>query len=645
MPRVIARPKLYSLSFDGTNSRKVSFGAATNARSQVFTLSGWAKLSNTNSGANRTLVGDSTANGIQVRVNASQQLNLVKESAANLSSSTGTVPMGQWFHWAVSFDTSLATTTRYYINGQPAGTSTATATFVLTALEIGNRGSSEVFCGNIARHVQFNQVLTDAQVAQLYATGDCGVTPSLLADFTEGSGGTTTESSANAYVGTITGATWSTDIPYQARTTATNRQSAVGFNSTLVFNGTTSRVNATSISGLGSGLTVITTVKPYDTTTVQGIFGNATGTSDQLLLRVGTDRFYGRFFNGTTSYNASSSIVTKGNWYTLAYTYDGASTAALYVNNVLQVGTTAATSASANSMTIGARNDNTILFSGQVGQTLVYNRVLTATELSNYYTSGIIPTTGLVRRYDLSEGAGSTAFDSSAGPVNGTITAGSYTADVPSKTRLLVGGNLVANPDFEFAPPGSTAMSSGAGNYLDGTVAGSATNSLFSWGSGTTSAGSWNIKFDNTQSVTGTTSIKASTLAGSSAASVQSAPILTAAGMAASGIPVLPNTQYTGTCWVKTNYTSGTASGAGGRVNFVTRTANGTFLSDNYIVSNINSTTGWTQYTGTFTTSASTRYVAIKLEVFSNPGTLIMDAWFDGVTLTPTTNTTRTLVT
>jgi hypothetical protein len=95
---------------------------------------------------------------------------------------------------------------------------------------------------------------------------------------------------------------------------------------------------------------------------------------------------------------------------------------------------------------------------------------------------------------------------------------------------------------------------------------------------------------------------------------------------------------------MKTSLGSGDATN-GARVNFQERNGAGTAVTSNQPTA-VKTTTDWTLYTVTFTTNANTRFINPVLQIYGHQGTatLIMDAWFDEVTIKPTTAVTRAAV-
>jgi len=156
-----------------------------------------------------------------------------------------------------------------------------------------------------------------------------------------------------------------------------------------------------------------------------------------------------------------------------------------------------------------------------------------------------------------------------------------------------------------------------------------------------TVAGRGRMQFDSTEKYSGNYSFKVSTTAVSS---YIQASLGYAGASRPKSIPVLPSTSYTYSFWIKTQVNSGAAT-TGAFVNFGEYNGAGSYVTENPKGAT-NTTAGWTQYTGTFTTAATTRFVYVLMTVRGNDGTgtLVMDAWFDDITLTKTTPETRTAI-
>ncbi len=344
---------------------------------------------------------------------------------------------------------------------------------------------------------------------------------------------------------------------------------------------------------------------------------------------------------GVKDYDSTGSTIQPGVWVFACAVLDASNDVTFYLNGVLDsvvTGTNPATT-TAGVTSLGQRATPTDRHIGNLSGVRVFNRELTAQEILSLY-NGTVPS-GVIAEYKLNEGAGSIAYDTSGNGNHGTITAGTYTADVPTKKRELVGGNLVKNGDFEFAPP-FTAATTTSVRWIDGTAAGSLTNNLFKWATFGI-AGSATAMFDNAMgtSTSSSNTIKLSTLSVASNIEVSNVRIANAENVIFV-VPVLPNTSYTATFLMKTVVNSGSST-TGANASFTERTAAGLFVKDNPSTPVV-ATTDWNKYSVIFTTSATTRYITPKLRVIGTDGaaTLIMDAWFDDITLTKTTPETRT---
>lgn len=126
----------------------------------------------------------------------------------------------------------------------------------------------------------------------------------------------------------------------------------------------------------------------------------------------------------TTAYRCSNTVFTAGTWYLVTGVYDAsAQTLHMYVNGVLDDGALTGTVPTSlyntsQNFAIG-RKGNGGYFNGYIDDARVYNRAITATEILNLYKS-----TGLIGRWKMDEGSGSTAADSSGHGYTGTLTLG-----------------------------------------------------------------------------------------------------------------------------------------------------------------------------------------------------------------------------
>ena len=338
------------------------------------------------------------------------------------------------------------------------------------------------------------------------------------------------------------------------------------------------------------------------------------------------------------AFNSLSNTAAKDSWIHIAVTYLPSGTCNLYFNGSLKQTLTSSGTmsvAAAQTLVFGNRSyadaPNGCNLSNIVWQNTTTS--WTNAQVLDLY-NGKAPA-GTTMVLPLNEGAGSIAYDTSGNGNNGTITSGTWTRDTPSKTRKTVNGNLVYNGDFEIAPVVNVAQTTASSNWLDGTSTGSTTNNTFGWRK-FNYTGSQHAYFDSTEKYLGQYSLRLSTLGTGATIGVTNATQATLDPF--TSIPCTPSTAYTLKFWMKTNVVSGSAtSGA-----FLRISAGN--VSDS---TKVKTTTDWTQYTVTVTTGGAISTISIEARIIGNDGagTLIMDAWFDDITLTPTTPTTRTATT
>lgn len=211
------------------------------------------------------------------------------------------------------------------------------------------------------------------------------------------------------------------------------------FVNSLRFGGSTV-VRATTVSGLDTGCTFAAWFTTSSTdANPRNIVENSLATDKRLVMMRNGATIRAGFFNGTAYTTKSSVDILPNRWYSSIFTWDGTATQ-LYINSVAQVGTQTPAASAGGTFAIGARGDATTqTWIGNIARVMIFNRAITADEATAFYSAGTVPS-GLVRRYDLNEGTGTTATDTSGTGVNGTITSGTWSTDVPMKLRTEASG-------------------------------------------------------------------------------------------------------------------------------------------------------------------------------------------------------------
>ena len=238
----------------------------------------------------------------------------------------------------------------------------------------------------------------------------------------EGTGNKVNDASGQGNIGTITGATWANGKRGKA----------------LIFNGSSDKIvipNSTNLNISGSEIT-------------SSVWFKASALSGKtMLLNKGS---YGHHWNYGIGLNganlmfrhhngdiiSTSITVPLNSWNNFTAVYSGGNDY-FYFNGLL-VDTKSDTGwqeqTGSHQLTLGAAyNINTDLYSeffnGTIDEVRIYNRALTATEISKLYSSGQVTrkqvaNTGLVGYWSLNDGAGTRAVDSSGNLKHSTLSGG-----------------------------------------------------------------------------------------------------------------------------------------------------------------------------------------------------------------------------
>lgn len=149
------------------------------------------------------------------------------------------------------------------------------------------------------------------------------------------------------------------------------------------------------------------------------------------------------FSDGSTAATSATNAYQFNRWYFLSITRTSAGVTNIYINNALtgsanQSGGTPS-SAGLENLSIGNRVAGDRGYDGILSNLRIFNRILTATELTDVYLAMSPPSdaaTSQLAYYALTEGSGSTASDTSGNGRNGTISNATYTTNVPFNARV-----------------------------------------------------------------------------------------------------------------------------------------------------------------------------------------------------------------
>lgn len=412
------------------------------------------------------------------------------------------------------------------------------------------------------------------------------------------------------------------------RTAATNRVAVQDMKSSLMMTSSTSYVSLGAKTYLdGKPFTFYGWVKPTNYSARLFHYGfNYAGNAGYLVRLSASANIV--LFTGTSSALSVGAGITPHQWVWLGVTYDGSSVVKFYKNGAYLSQTTMSPRVASGGTFLCAENTTGNAISTHKNQG-IHDVVLTDTEMA-LAAQGIQQTRGQLGYYTYNEGSGTTAYDSSGNGNNGTITSGTFTSDVPTKKRGVVGGNLVYNGDFEYAPP-FTAATTANSRFIDGTAGGNSSLDLhFKWRTNGAS-NNFTAQYDSVEKKSGSYSMKVSLTNAAGFAGITWGNQNTTSTM----IPVLQNTSYTMSGWVKTTGVFPGAAkidmieydGALGIPNVQSTTA-------------VGGTTDWTFYTKTFTTGSTTRFIQPRAALGTGA---VSSAWFDDIQLRPTAELKRTV--
>lgn len=540
---------------------------------------------------------------------------------------------GRWYHVLI---TDAGGSLKCYVNGvyQGINLTYTRGTLTLDQTAFGALWRTAVvnnWNGKLSEVKIFNSAITSSQAQELYATGSVSyVSP--VASYALYDQPFTYIDSIAGNNGTGTATTYSTDTPVQlASVVSDDKSSANGSAISPVGSVDTVTPNAGTVIGMAK-------ISAYDGSTICTFYG-ADGTSDSWRFNVENNTGYPFLWTVNTSASGATNPkpliqlpLNKWFYFALIQTVSGGVvTGKIYINGkLIGIGTRTSDVRACSRFAI---NSNSTVKTMAV---IVYERELTPTEIRNYCFNRIVPS-GAKINWPRQEGAGNINYDVSGNGANGTGGTLTWSSNTPSKKRKAVGENLVVNGDFSYVPVVNVATTT-TNKFIDGT-SGGASNNIFGWSF--SKVGTASALFDVTNlSPSGKPSLKLSTLA---VASLSAAYIPLKGFSVATNdngvlsIPVTPNTSYTLSFLMKTNLVSGVSDdGAGILCSCSTGGGGATFSA--YPIS-IFGTSGWTLYTDTFTTSATSRSIQVspRIEGRTGTGTLIMDAWFADIKLQKTT--------
>ncbi len=304
----------------------------------------------------------------------------------------------------------------------------------------------------------YNSVLSASQIAAIYNGGTGtpnAVAPGLVGwwRLDEGSGQIVSDSSGNGnngFLGTTSGSeaadpTWNSTAgngtPDGVVSTAYEIPRYIPKASALTFDGSATKVAISNPAGdqvaTPSG-TISTWINRAATASANKTIYDLAGTGNNGAIlyadsaagtgiTAGSIRF--QYGTGSTTSTVDGPVPTNGSWYQVTVAWNS-SGVRLYVNGALSASSNTVTSITVPSSSyLGAQGGSSNYFNGTIGETRLYNKALSAVDISQMYakssTNTVAPQANLLEAWRADEGTGATFNDASGVGANGTITIGS----------------------------------------------------------------------------------------------------------------------------------------------------------------------------------------------------------------------------
>jgi len=229
--------------FSGGGTDNVSLGAATDfdwERTQAWSFSMWS-MTTPDVSTQKTLFAKQQNSGefigyaLAIIATTHQYRVFIRSTSASLIQLTSVVRAtpNMWKHIVCTYDgSSTAAGVKLYINTD-SKTLTVNNDTLTTSIDngvltrLGSRdGGANPYKGYMADVAVYDSVLTQAQINDIYWNNKFPVSPYARFTFSDGSGGTLTDSSGNARHGTINGLDWTTLKPFGLRNNSTARSAS-----------------------------------------------------------------------------------------------------------------------------------------------------------------------------------------------------------------------------------------------------------------------------------------------------------------------------------------------------------------------------------------------------------------------------------
>lgn len=194
-----------------------------------------------------------------------------------------------------------------------------------------------------------------------------------------------------------------------------------------------------------ANMTIVVWIKPTGSTNrvIRGATADSGATTSQgINFRVNNNNRLELLKQSVASMGTSNRIVPNGEWVHVGVKYDGA-TVTFYMNGLPTNSVASSQTFATANVILGNRTPTTEPFNGLMSEYREYTTTLTDAEIYTLYTNSV-STSSPSLKFNFTEGAGTTATDTSGNGKNGVITSGSWSTDVPITNRTLAGTRIAA---------------------------------------------------------------------------------------------------------------------------------------------------------------------------------------------------------
>ena len=404
-----------ALLFDGVNDQINAGAGSSLGNLGPLTFSAWIKPRSMGGGSSGAIMGKTGTGYVIFQLANTNGLGFGKnyDTANDLEaySNDNAVTMGIWQHVVATWDgTAVATNVHFYVNGVetsyqfPNDATGNRVSDVGKPLVVGSfyNGNSP-FDGALDEVRVYNRVLTQAEITQLYQSGQATLNASQNNKNKDGLVGQWSfngadmnwmqnkalDRSGNGNDGTLT----------NMSTTTSPVIGKIG--QALNFDGTDDYVD-TPLVNLGSSAgTVSWWQKPstaYNTGTIRGIWGQTNGAAaPELSAQVFSDNNWYVGWNNPSDDDrvivaATAPNYRQGQWDHYVFTWASGGDSTLYQNGAVLGnkvgGTTVSDLGGSHTLRIGKQGEVASWFPGTIDEVRVYNRVLPASEIQQLYNQG-----------------------------------------------------------------------------------------------------------------------------------------------------------------------------------------------------------------------------------------------------------------